>query len=49
MLNDYKPEQITILVAYLGQFFEMRREKNLPQNRLLLQDVRIAVLDNYQG
>ncbi|XP_050297932.1 NFX1-type zinc finger-containing protein 1-like [Anthonomus grandis grandis] len=49
ILNGYKPEQVTILAAYLGQFFEMTREKNKPGNRMLLQDVRISVLDNYQG
>ncbi|KAJ8938439.1 hypothetical protein NQ314_011475 [Rhamnusium bicolor] len=47
ILNGYKPENITILSAYLGQMFEMQREKS--QYKLLLQDVRIAVLDNYQG
>ncbi|KAG5867398.1 hypothetical protein JTB14_025229 [Gonioctena quinquepunctata] len=47
ILNGYKPENITILAAYLGQMFEMQREKKVYSN--LLQDVRIAVLDNYQG
>lgn len=47
VLNNYKPENITILAAYLGQMFELMREKN--PFKLLLQDVRIAVLDNYQG
>ncbi|CAG9824164.1 unnamed protein product [Phaedon cochleariae] len=47
ILNGYKPENITILAAYLGQMFEMQREK--AKYRMQLQDVRIAVLDNYQG
>lgn len=47
VLNNYKPENITILAAYLGQMFEMMREKK--RHHALLQDVRIAVLDNYQG
>lgn len=47
VLNDYKPENITILAAYLGQMFEIKQEKKRFQN--LLQDVRVAVLDNYQG
>lgn len=47
VLNNYKPENITILAAYLGQMFDMMKEKR--KYPLLLQDVRIAVLDNYQG
>lgn len=47
VLNDYKPENITILAAYLGQMFEIMKEKKRYHN--LLQDVRVAVLDNYQG
>ncbi|CAG9824500.1 unnamed protein product [Phaedon cochleariae] len=47
ILNGYKPQNITILAAYLGQMFEMQREK--AKYRMQLQDVRIAVLDNYQG
>ncbi|CAG9821989.1 unnamed protein product [Phaedon cochleariae] len=47
ILNGYKPQNITILAAYLGQMFEMQREKL--KFRMQLQDVRIAVLDNYQG
>lgn len=44
--NGYKPTDITILAAYLGQMFEMQREK---KRHGLLEGVRIAVLDNYQG
>lgn len=47
ILNGYKPENITILAAYLGQMFEMQREKKKHLN--IMRDVRIAVLDNYQG
>nr|XP_023014369.1 NFX1-type zinc finger-containing protein 1-like [Leptinotarsa decemlineata] len=47
VLNGYNPTKITILVAYLGQMFEMQREKRQYSN--LLQGIRIAVLDNYQG
>lgn len=47
VLNDYKPENITILVAYLGQMFEMMAQKK--KHQALLKDIRIAVLDNYQG
>ncbi|XP_030749161.1 NFX1-type zinc finger-containing protein 1-like [Sitophilus oryzae] len=49
ILNGYKPEQITILAAYLGQMFDMLHEKRKPHNAMFLKDVRIAVLDNYQG
>ncbi|XP_066147854.1 NFX1-type zinc finger-containing protein 1-like isoform X2 [Euwallacea fornicatus] len=49
ILNGYKPEQITILCAYLAQFYEMLSERNQTKNKLLLKDVRISVLDNYQG
>lgn len=47
ILNDYKAENIVIIAAYLGQMFEMQRLKKT--HNLLLKDVRIAVLDNYQG
>lgn len=46
ILNGYKSEQITILAAYLGQMFEIQKEKRKID---LLQNVRISVLDNYQG
>ncbi|CAG9770858.1 unnamed protein product [Ceutorhynchus assimilis] len=49
ILNDYESKQITILTPYLGQYFEMVREKKKPGNYQFLQDVRISVLDNYQG
>jgi superfamily I DNA and/or RNA helicase len=47
ILNGYKPEKITILAAYLGQMFELQKERKRHQH--ILKDVRIAVLDNYQG
>uniref|UniRef100_A0A6P7FVC7 NFX1-type zinc finger-containing protein 1-like n=1 Tax=Diabrotica virgifera virgifera TaxID=50390 RepID=A0A6P7FVC7_DIAVI len=47
VLNGYKAENIIILAAYLGQMFEMQRERRIHRN--LLENVRIAVLDNYQG
>lgn len=46
VLNGHQPKNITILAAYLGQMFEMHREKKLYS---LLSDVKITVLDNYQG
>lgn len=47
VLNGYAPDQITILAAYLGQMFQMMREKR--KHGHILDGVRIAVLDNYQG
>ncbi|XP_044269806.1 NFX1-type zinc finger-containing protein 1-like isoform X2 [Tribolium madens] len=47
ILNGYNPANITILAAYLGQFFAFQKEKKVHKD--LLKDVRIAVLDNYQG
>ncbi|XP_060534908.1 NFX1-type zinc finger-containing protein 1-like isoform X2 [Cylas formicarius] len=49
VLNGYEPNQITILAAYLGQMYEMMGEKRKAMNHTLLQGLRIAVLDNYQG
>ncbi|CAH0548130.1 unnamed protein product [Brassicogethes aeneus] len=48
ILNGYKAKQITILAAYMGQMFEIikLREKD---GLDLLSDIRVAVLDNYQG
>ena len=47
VLNGYNPENITILAAYLGQFFEF---KNMIKAHFdLLEGVKIVVLDNYQG
>lgn len=47
ILNGYESEDITILAAYLGQYYMIVKEK---QNySKLLSRVRVAVLDNYQG
>ncbi|CAH0548132.1 unnamed protein product [Brassicogethes aeneus] len=47
ILNGYEAKQITILAAYLGQMFEIIKLKK--SDALLLSEVRVAVLDNYQG
>ncbi|XP_025836125.1 NFX1-type zinc finger-containing protein 1-like isoform X2 [Agrilus planipennis] len=47
ILNGYKPEDITILAAYSGQMFNLFRERR--DYGTVLHDVRITVLDNYQG
>lgn len=46
LLNGYEPEDITIVAAYSGQMFTMWQERN---EFSILKDVRITVLDNYQG
>ncbi|KAK4873187.1 hypothetical protein RN001_015216 [Aquatica leii] len=43
----YKPEEITILAAYFGQMLALGTERRKRSN--LLKNVRITVLDNYQG
>lgn len=47
VLNGYEPKDITILVAYLGQWCAVDSEKKKYSH--LLKEVRVAVLDNYQG
>lgn len=47
VLNGYTPDKITILVAYLGQMYQITKEKR--EEGDILNDVRVAVLDNYQG
>lgn len=47
ILNGYKPEDITILAAYSAQMFALWEERK--RSTHLLKDVRVAVLDNYQG
>lgn len=47
ILNGYEPHEITILVAYQGQWCAANEEKK--RYKHLLQHVRLAVLDNYQG
>ena len=43
--QGYKPQQITILCAYTGQLFEVK--KYMPKN--IFEGVLIRTLDNYQG
>ncbi|KAK5640473.1 hypothetical protein RI129_011284 [Pyrocoelia pectoralis] len=47
ILNGYKPEDVTILSAYSAQMFALWEERK--QYSHLLQNVRITILDNYQG
>ncbi|KAK9882471.1 hypothetical protein WA026_021505 [Henosepilachna vigintioctopunctata] len=47
ILNGYKSEEITILAAYLGQMYEFQKERS--KCGFLLKDIKITVLDNYQG
>lgn len=47
ILNGYEPHEITILAAYLGQWCAIDNEKKNYSS--LLRNVRVAVLDNYQG
>ncbi|XP_053609181.1 NFX1-type zinc finger-containing protein 1-like [Plodia interpunctella] len=44
--QDYTPEDITILTAYSGQMFYMRKQRKLYRH---LSNVKITVVDNYQG
>ncbi|XP_047991691.1 NFX1-type zinc finger-containing protein 1-like isoform X2 [Leguminivora glycinivorella] len=46
MQQGYKPEEVTILAAYSGQLFYMRKQRSLYDH---LSNVKITVLDNYQG
>jgi len=46
LMQGLKPSQITILTAYAGQLLHFRKVRN---NHAILQDVRIAVVDNFQG
>ncbi|XP_061715963.1 NFX1-type zinc finger-containing protein 1-like isoform X1 [Cydia pomonella] len=46
MQQGYKPDDVTIVAAYSGQMFYMRRQRSLYDH---LSDVKITVLDNYQG
>ena len=43
--QEYQPEQITVLCAYTGQLFEVR--KHMP--RAEFYGVKMRTLDNYQG
>ncbi|XP_060803319.1 NFX1-type zinc finger-containing protein 1 [Amyelois transitella] len=44
--QDYAPTDITILAAYSGQMFYMKKQRNLYRH---LSNVKITVVDNYQG
>ncbi|XP_047991491.1 NFX1-type zinc finger-containing protein 1-like [Leguminivora glycinivorella] len=46
MQQGYEPDEVTILAAYSGQMFYLRKERSLYDH---LSDVKITVLDNYQG
>ncbi|KAF9797452.1 hypothetical protein SFRURICE_005928, partial [Spodoptera frugiperda] len=46
MQQGFTPDDITILAAYSGQMFYMRKER---QKYASLSKVKITVLDNYQG
>ncbi|CAB3261339.1 unnamed protein product [Arctia plantaginis] len=46
MQQGYKSHEVTILTAYSGQMFYMRKER---QKYSCLKDVKITVVDNYQG
>lgn len=46
LLQGYEPNKITILTTYSGQLFHLRK---LRKQMGLLQNVRITVVDNFQG
>ena len=46
LLQGLNPSQITILTTYSGQLLHFRK---LRRNHALLKDVRISVVDNFQG
>ncbi|CAH2096329.1 unnamed protein product [Euphydryas editha] len=46
MQQGYEPEDVTILAAYSGQMFYMRKQRPLYTQ---LSKVKITVVDNYQG
>ncbi|KAI5644350.1 AAA domain-containing protein [Phthorimaea operculella] len=46
MKQGYEPEDITILAAYSGQMFYMRKQREKFE---YLRKVKITVVDNYQG
>ncbi|CAH0585816.1 unnamed protein product [Chrysodeixis includens] len=46
MQQGYKPEDVTILAAYSGQMFYLKKERS---KYVSLSNVKITVLDNYQG
>ncbi|XP_015379679.1 PREDICTED: NFX1-type zinc finger-containing protein 1-like [Diuraphis noxia] len=46
ILQDYRPEQVTILTTYSGQMFKLRSLQKKYSN---LDGMKIQVVDNYQG
>ncbi|KAF0765131.1 NFX1-type zinc finger-containing protein 1-like, partial [Aphis craccivora] len=46
ILQDYRPDQITILTTYSGQMFKLRSLQKQYSN---LNGISIQVVDNYQG
>ncbi|KAI8436677.1 hypothetical protein MSG28_010165 [Choristoneura fumiferana] len=46
MQQGYQPQDVTILAAYSGQMFYLRKQRPLYHH---LSNVKITVLDNYQG
>ncbi|CAL8088270.1 unnamed protein product [Orchesella dallaii] len=46
VLQDYQPEQITVLTMYTGQMFLLKKEIT---NTRTCQGVRITCVDNFQG
>ncbi|XP_046965728.1 NFX1-type zinc finger-containing protein 1-like [Vanessa cardui] len=46
MQQGYQPQDVTILAAYSGQMFYLRKQRPLYAH---LSKVKITVLDNYQG
>ncbi|KAK7024594.1 NFX1-type zinc finger-containing protein 1, partial [Halocaridina rubra] len=46
ILQGYSPEEVTILTPYSGQFFLLRK---LQHQHCVCQEVRICVVDNFQG
>ncbi|XP_008187018.2 NFX1-type zinc finger-containing protein 1 [Acyrthosiphon pisum] len=46
ILQDYRPDQVTILTTYSGQMFKLRSLQKQYSN---LDGMKIQVVDNYQG
>ncbi|XP_050350709.1 NFX1-type zinc finger-containing protein 1-like [Nymphalis io] len=46
MQQGYRPEEVTILAAYAGQMFYLRKQRPL---YAYLSKIKITVVDNYQG
>lgn len=46
LLQDYRPDQITILTTYLGQMFALKKVLGTMAN---CKGVRVTCVDNFQG